>query len=289
MEARPEHGRVIDRRAVTLGLGALALAGPGRAQPPHVDVAPLLADDDRARLARLPFRHVSVFDIDAVAEWRRLRAAGGLYPVIVGDSGELRVLADRFGAARRRPARILAAAARLDLARDLPLLRAAQHSRDMEMALRHSDPGLGPHPQPEPPPLGIWPETPPAAAEPYAGRRTAAPVQPVSMVHILLLPARNGFETPAHLDWGGGKWNPPPEYHVAFFEKWHRDHGAEPVAITSDGASLYVPRPPETQVQALALAREQFLYCPANVYQGHGDLSAAAAALMQNWWHFWWE
>jgi Domain of unknown function (DUF4253) len=54
--------------------------------------------------------------------------------------------------------------------------------------------------------------------------------------------------------------------------------------------NLRVTRRPQTRSDALALAREQYMYCPDNVDQGLGTLNAFAAHLMANpWWDFWWD
>ena len=40
----------------------------------------------------------------------------------------------------------------------------------------------------------------------------------------------------------------------------------------------------------MALAREQFVYCPDIVYQGTGTLAGLAAALLEGTtWYFWWD
>jgi Domain of unknown function (DUF4253) len=47
---------------------------------------------------------------------------------------------------------------------------------------------------------------------------------------------------------------------------------------------------PKTREEALALARDQYVYCADNIDQGVRTYSALAAALMESdWWYFWWD
>jgi hypothetical protein len=53
---------------------------------------------------------------------------------------------------------------------------------------------------------------------------------------------------------------------------------------------LRVASRPKTRKEALALARDQYIYCTDLIDQGGGTYSALAADLMANdWWHFWWD
>jgi hypothetical protein len=78
--------------------------------------------------------------------------------------------------------------------------------------------------------------------------------------------------------------------HVAFLKRWHEAWGAEVVGIAGDVVEMEVARPPKDRAAALALAREQFLYCADIVHQGVGSLEALGAILLGGKvWYFWWD
>jgi hypothetical protein len=111
-------------------------------------------------------------------------------------------------------------------------------------------------------------------------------------VGIGLLPTEVSWQAPAVLKLG--KWNacPPPHEHVAILGYWHERYGAEVVRI-SDGEGIVetaVARPPATRAKALALAKEQYLYCADIVDQGTDSIDALAAQLLDGErWYFWWD
>ena len=77
---------------------------------------------------------------------------------------------------------------------------------------------------------------------------------------------------------------------TAFGKRWHEQYGAEIVSITHDVMEFTVAKPPQTKGAALALAKEQFVFCPDIVHQGVGDVAALAATLLKsNYWYFWWD
>ena len=54
--------------------------------------------------------------------------------------------------------------------------------------------------------------------------------------------------------------------------------------------NLRVATRPKTREEALALAREHYVYCADVIDQGFPSYSALAAYLMANdWWYFWWD
>jgi hypothetical protein len=138
-------------------------------------------------------------------------------------------------------------------------------------------------------PRGDWPDAAPGGAGLSVARdiRTG---EPLERVHLLRLPARASWEAPAYLRWGGWNACPPPEYHVAALRDWHQRYGADLIGIDGDTLNIRVKRRPSSRKEALALARDQYRYCPDIIDQGVETLSALAAALMtEDWWYFWWD
>src|SRR5262249_5334448 len=92
------------------------------------------------------------------------------------------------------------------------------------------------------------------------------------------------------LRWGGWNECPAAEYHVAAMRSWRDRYGAELVGMSSGMLNFRVTAKPKTREEALALAREQYIYCADLIDQGVQTYSALAADLMANdWWYFWWD
>jgi hypothetical protein len=110
-------------------------------------------------------------------------------------------------------------------------------------------------------------------------------LKPLARVHIILVPARDATEIPAHLRYGGWNACPEPAMHVAVLRKWQAEYGAELVGLTSDTIQLRVARRPQTRADAWKLALEHDRYCGEVE-----DLESLAAELMvSDWWCFWWD
>jgi len=113
---------------------------------------------------------------------------------------------------------------------------------------------------------------------------------PLPEVTIVLVPTPNSWEVPAWLMFGGWNECPIPEVQVALLKFWHEKYGAEIVGISHDVMELEVTRPPKERQAALALAREQFVFCQDIVTQGAGSVDALAATLLNGKvWYFWWD
>lgn len=258
--------------------------------PPMTPEHRLEWDRLRAKaLAALPYPRVEVPGARALLEWKRLRAEGRGWPVIVGDDEQLDAIAEQFSledeavfpmpsgvrpsAAVRppTPAAILAEAATLDFPKSL-----AQWSG--------TDPDM-----PEPP-LGEWPKS---SAVEGSGLTVANDIlsgKPFARVHILIIPTTRSWEVPAYLRWGNWNACPPPAQHVAALRRWNQHFGVELVGINRDTLNLRASRQPADRKAAVALAREHYRYCPDVIDQGVGSLSALAALLTLNdWWFFWWD
>jgi hypothetical protein len=287
----------IDRRTMlagVVGMGFFSFMPTSRGAMMAQDFSPL-APEQRARaeamhmrmMAALSYERVTVAGADALAEWERLRSAGRGWPIVVGDDDALERIADQFSMADpqvsgssilpapRAPAEIIAAAARLRFPADLARWPGAYGEGDLRS------------------PVGEWPEGGMDDAAEQDGLTVARNVltdQAFERVHILLIPTRNGWEAPAYLRWGDWNACPPPEYHVAALRSWHERYGTVVVGINGDTMNLRAARRPAGRDEALALAREQYRYCPDIVDQGSGTISALAAQLMSSdWWYFWWD
>lgn len=109
-------------------------------------------------------------------------------------------------------------------------------------------------------------------------------------INIALVPTRNSWEVPALLYYGGWNECPVPEAHVAMLRYWNEKHGAELFSMAGDVLELYVRHPPTEPAAALALAREQFIYCSDIVHQGTETLHALAEEIAgSHGWFFWWD
>ena len=109
-------------------------------------------------------------------------------------------------------------------------------------------------------------------------------------MHLAIIPTDDPTQVPAYLRWGNWNACPAPEVHVAVHRKWRAQYGAEIVGISGDVIDMRVTKRPKTREEALALAKEQYLYCSDIVLQGTETLEALAASLMDSdWWYFWWD
>jgi Domain of unknown function (DUF4253) len=95
---------------------------------------------------------------------------------------------------------------------------------------------------------------------------------------IGLVAASDGFIVPALMLWAGScNYDVEPADHVAVLKHWHETYGAELVGLGLDVIELWVPHPPADRAATLALAEEQYWYCPDVVDQGVETLDALAA------------
>jgi hypothetical protein len=274
-------------------------------------------------LERFPFTLIETTGDQALAKWQALKSSGHGVPVVLGGDDKMHSfdnLLAPFGPNRPnvppQPSveEILRAAAGIRFPTDLAERK--KTGRDAALAqlksLFAADPDM-PLPQiietrngaartytreetiatmgaePHDPLLGEWP----AAPGPSTGLSVAQNLlagTPLPKVYIGLAPTDDWTAIPAFLRWGG--WNdcPPAEYHVAALRTWRDRFGAELVGISADTINLRVATKPKTREEALAVARDQYIYCEDIIDQGVGTYSALAANLMaDDWWYFWWD
>ncbi|ESQ74080.1 DUF4253 domain-containing protein [Asticcacaulis sp. AC402] len=238
-------------------------------------------------LKDFPYEFITVDGAMAEAEWLRLTTAGRGWPVVVGGDDNLRIMAEVFAFnsedPNHTPAAILKAAEAIKFPEDLKAWHDAYDLSVMEKDF-----------------VGEWPTD----LEPYdlgisvatdiadclggiAGNELTGKFLP--KVHIVLVPTDKSWETPAYLKWGGGNECPPAEYHVARLKLWHENFGADVAGMSGDVLNLRVRKPVQEKAEAIAVAKEQFLYCSDIVLQGTNDIATLAATLVgQRYWYFWW-
>jgi len=113
---------------------------------------------------------------------------------------------------------------------------------------------------------------------------------PYEEVLIAKIPAKAPWELPAWVPMGGYNECPAPESQVAVFRYWHENYGAVPVSATNAIWEMHVPRPPQTEAEAMTLAAGQYAFCQDIVSQGTATVGALAGLLKgANAWYFWWD
>lgn len=137
--------------------------------------------------------------------------------------------------------------------------------------------------------------------EPWPDEPVEAQFSPMSVFDVLsqrplrkcglaLVRTSDPSECAAHLGFGGWNECPPPEVQVAVMRDWARRFGAVPAAMTNDVVEMHVARPPQTEADATALAREQYVFCEDIVTQGVQSVRRLAITLWRSpLWYFWWD
>lgn len=188
--------------------------------------------------------------------WRRLRAAHdvtGLWPLLLGPDPQRR----DFGA---DPGEAVAAGLAMDGATRLAELRA-------DMTAEHEQWSDSTEPWP---PRGDAPVVDLGDDDEFYLAREDG--------WIGLIAAAHGYLVPGMLTWTGATNHElDGSDHVAILKYWHQRHGAELVSLGFDVLELTVPRPPTDPLTTMAVAEEQWWYCPDIVDQGVETLDALAA------------
>ncbi len=100
----------------------------------------------------------------------------------------------------------------------------------------------------------------------------------------------HSYEVPAYLDFGG--WNdcPSPELQVAVLREWHKEYNARPACITGDVLECVVVNRPQTELDSMKLAAEQWIFCEDIVAQGTQSVRKLAMEIWRSpTWFFWWD
>ncbi len=212
-----------------------------------------------------------VMDAQAAFErFRDLRIQGEGTVVILGGPDQLERMTENFELDSTTPEALIAQAVALD-----PLEWLAQREQQdpeyYEVA------------------AGDWPEDtePNNSISSLIDFETGEPRQEVALT---VLPTRDAWTAACYLKTGGWNEMPEPHEHAALWRYWEQRYGAQVACIADDVIELTVDRPPQTREEALALARQQFIYCADIVHQGTGSLEALAATLLDgSVWFFWWD
>ncbi|MEV0005148.1 DUF4253 domain-containing protein [Micromonospora sp. NPDC050980] len=122
-------------------------------------------------------------------------------------------------------------------------------------------------------------------AEPCPGNLLWAPAR------LGLVPASRGADTLALTGWSG-----PVNYVSdagmlsAVVRSWEDRFGAQVVGLGFDTLHLAVAAPPTSPEHARRVAAEHFAFCPDNIEQGAGALTAYAGQIIgSDTWSFWWD
>lgn len=219
-----------------------------------------------------PFAIHQVHGSEALAKYATLGAAGGGIPVILGSEESVEHLAERFEDDGEPSVDVLLALARRIDAENWFVQRQAEDPEYYDM--EEND----------------WPEEDPGSAESLSAHLDTLTRKPLAKVAIAMVPAAEAWMVPCYLRIGGWNECPNAEEHAALFKYWGEKYGAIVACVTDDVIEMTVTRPPATRDDALALAREQYLYCPDIVDQGTESIEALAAALINSTvWFFWWD
>lgn len=216
-----------------------------------------------------PCEVIKVAGKDAIKKYQELKASPGVIPVILGDKEEIESSLESMSYIEASFAELLQKAESLD-AEQWFIKRQAQDPEYFDTT------------------PGDWEDLEPAHE--ITVHLDILTGQPKPEVYIAFVPVPKSWMIPAFLK--TGSWNdcPNPEEHAAVFKYWDEKYGIEVVGITMDVIELAVKNPPTTKQQALALAEQQFIYCPDIVYQGTQTISALAASLLNGKiWFFWWD
>jgi len=135
------------------------------------------------------------------------------------------------------------------------------------------------------PPLGSFVPTRPDQGKPLSGS-----VRPEEEAVIVKIPTRNPWELAIWAPMGGFNDCPGPVQQAAVFRYWYEKYGAAPVVLQGhDSWELQLDRPPQSDADCEALAREHMIFCFD--LAGFADSIRAYASTLRGatTWQFWWD
>lgn len=106
---------------------------------------------------------------------------------------------------------------------------------------------------------------------------------------VLHLPVRLGYEAPLWIPMGGYNECPLPLYQSLIFRHWQEKYDITPIAVSEDTWIVQAGKCPESEEEALRLAKEHFIFC-RYVLERYPTLGYYADDLMKHdVWYFWWD
>lgn len=218
----------------------------------------------------LPFEVIRVSGAEALSRIGSLRHEGSVYPVLLGNTEDVEILLENYESQSESPDQLVSVAKQID--------PQSWFSERTEADADYYEEKRG-----------DWPED----AQPNTtilGHMDLLTKKPHREVAIALIPTGDSWKVPCYLKFGGWNECPFPAEHAAVMRRWQAKYGAEVVTITQDTVEMRVEHPPMSRDEALALAREQFVYCADIVSQGTQTIDALAASLLDApTWFFWWD
>lgn len=295
----------MERRRFLLGAALSPLAGAacGRSSTTGTPSGDLNKVRRAAELGKFPYPVIVVPGSKALENWERLRSSAGT-PVVLGGDDDLTRVAESISIAAEDgdsahailekaaqfefPADFRArlqreAAAIQDELRADPNMSATEKSQASAEISLEMEPMRGPWPKSAPQDPGL------SVAQEIFISGSNARQRPFKKVYIATLPTQDWTEAFAYLAFGGWNECPYPHEHVAAFRYWTSRYDLALAGMSGDVLNLRAGRPPKTRDEALALAREQYEFCPDIVDQGVTLDELAAGLLNKNWWFFWWD
>jgi hypothetical protein len=215
----------------------------------------------------------------ALATLAQLQSAGRGIPILLGEEEALGMMAEIFDDAEDSVDDLILAARAIDVpawlqARAAELEEDGDEDGEEEDDIEESE----------------WPDVDTVANDQLSVHKDILTNEPHAQVVIALIPAAESWMVPCYLRAGGWNECPAAEEQAAVFKYWEEKYGATLACVSSDVIELQVARPPQTREDALALAREQYIFCTDIVEQGTGTVEALAATLLNGRvWYFWWD
>ena len=265
--ARQEGGAVVRRdaplRPRVLEVGVpIVTTDPSAVAARRAFEAAVMAPVPVARLFRRSGQPVHVGRVpgrDALSIWERLgaqTATSHLTPIILGDGYSAREQSARARTTTDTPAAVVARAARIDREGWLRARMATLDARD-----------------------GVWPE---GAQPDESWRALRDPRMGLYLPEIViaLIPSDASEDAFAWMAFGNFEGCPEPAVHISMSRYLQETYGARLVVMTESSVELSVAHPPDTRVEALALARTLVAYAPAILEGGRRSIADVAASLL---------
>lgn len=111
-------------------------------------------------------------------------------------------------------------------------------------------------------------------------------------VDIVLEPTAIPWQVFAYHPFGGWNDAPWPDEQLVMHRHWHERYGAELVCMNSDWYEMFVPRPPRSRHEALALIDEMTNFGEETIFgysRGGSEDSLVEQIRTAHYWYFWWD